>query len=105
MGTQDKRDRRSIAHPSREVCFAHVLADRRSHRSPIGRTGARVVGASAIMRAHQLPLAQTRGDQQVLADAIAVEAERSQRLGDALDAFALQGIARGAPTEQDRGQK
>src|ERR1700722_20317222 len=51
------------------------------------------------------PLAQARGDQKVIADTVAVEAECTQRLRDALDALALQRIARGPPAEQDRGEK
>ena len=49
------------------------------------------------------PLAQARGDQQVLADALAVEGERAQRLGDPLDSLALQRIARGASTQGRNG--
>src|SRR5580704_3739102 len=57
------------------------------------------------MRAHRSPLAQTRRYEQVLADALAVERERADGVGDALDAFALQGIACGAPAEQQRREE
>ncbi len=38
-------------------------------------------------------------------DALAVERERAQRLGDLLDAFALERVARGAPAEQQRREE
>src|SRR5205085_9453124 len=51
------------------------------------------------------PLAQPRGDQQVLADALVLEGQRPRRLGDALHARALQRIACRAATQQQRRQK
>src|SRR5438874_2694873 len=46
------------------------------------------------------PLAQARGDQQVIADALALQRERPQRLRDVLDPLALQRIARGTAQQQ-----
>ena len=48
---------------------------------------------------------QPRGDQQVVADALAVERQRAQRVGDALDALALERVARGAAAEQQRREE
>src|SRR5687767_12453781 len=51
------------------------------------------------------PLLQPRGDQQVVADALAVERQRAQGVLDALDALALERVAGGAPAEQDRREE
>ena len=76
----ERRDRAEVGDQSRE----HVL------------TG----DASAIS-----PLPHACGHQQVTADFFAVERQRAQRLGDALDAFALQRVAGGAAAEQQRRQE
>src|SRR3954452_22625033 len=46
------------------------------------------------------PLPQAGADQQVVGDLLAVERQRAQRLGDLLDALALQRVARRAPADQ-----
>src|SRR5215211_2098188 len=51
------------------------------------------------------PLLDARADQQVVGDLLAVEGERPQRLGDLLDAFALERISRLAPADQQRRQE
>src|SRR5256885_16772237 len=51
------------------------------------------------------PLAKACRDQQVLADALATEAERAHSLGDPLDPLALEGIAGRAAAEQQRRQE
>src|SRR4051794_3269076 len=51
------------------------------------------------------PLAQAGRDQHVVADAGAVERQGAQRLGDPLDALALQRVAGGAAAEQDRREE
>src|SRR3954451_6577882 len=45
------------------------------------------------------PLPQPGADQQVVGDLVAVQGERAQRLGDLLDAFPLQRVARLAPAD------
>src|SRR4051812_10619736 len=48
------------------------------------------------------PLPQARADQHVVGDLLAVERQRMQRLGDLLDPFALQRIARLSAADQQR---
>src|SRR5512132_2498264 len=47
-----------------------------------------------------LPLPQARGEQHVARHLLAVEGQRPQRIGDRVDALALQGVARRPPAEQ-----
>src|SRR3954447_8954157 len=52
-----------------------------------------------------LPLSQSRADQQILADDLAVECERAHGVGDAVDAAALERVARGAAADDQRGEE
>src|SRR5438105_142280 len=63
------------------------------------------VNTSAAPPAPGSPLAQACADQQVLADALAVERERAWRLGDVLHARALQRVAGAAAAEQQRREE
>src|SRR5208282_2730884 len=51
------------------------------------------------------PLAQARRDQKVLPHALPAERERAHGLGDALDAFALERVARSAAAQQQRREE
>src|SRR3954468_20643398 len=51
------------------------------------------------------PLLDPRADQQVALDALALQRERAQRIGDLLDALALERVARCAAPDQDRRQE
>src|SRR4051812_10620983 len=51
------------------------------------------------------PLPQPRADQHVAADALAVQRERADGVGDLLDALPLERVARGAPADEQRRQE
>src|SRR4051794_3360235 len=51
------------------------------------------------------PLPQAGADQQVVGDLLAVEGQRAQRLGDLLDALALQRVARLTAADQQRREE
>src|SRR5688572_15612739 len=53
----------------------------------------------------RLPLLETSRDEQVVADGVARQRQRPQRVVDALDALALERVARGAAAEQQRRQE
>src|SRR3954471_22548772 len=52
-----------------------------------------------------LPLSQSRADQQILADDLAVECERAHGVGDAIDPAALERVARGAAADDQRREE
>src|SRR5919197_266433 len=54
---------------------------------------------------NRLPLPQPRRQQDVAGHALALEGQRAQRVGDRVDALALQRVARRAPAEQQRGDE
>src|SRR5580704_13100475 len=78
---------------------------RSSATVPAARAHTRTRARGGVHQQQPSPLAQPRGDEQILADARAVEGERAQGLRDALDAFALERVAGGAPAEQQRREE
>src|SRR3954463_10040764 len=78
-----------------------VKPDSKLSRAPsvVRSTGA-TVPRSPTSPVNTSPLLQPRGDQQVLGHALALERLGAQRIGDVLDALALQRVARVAAAEQ-----
>jgi hypothetical protein len=93
----------SASSPARRL---EMLTTAPSPSRSISRTLPRSAMRPVNMRSEpRSPLAQAGADEQVLADRLALEGQGAERLGDAIDAFALQRIARGAPAQQQRGQE
>src|SRR5436190_18121347 len=84
------RTRRRAPSPSRSTAPT-------TPKSPI-----RPVNISSVRASREglSPLAQPCGYQDVLADPLALECQRTHRLRDVLDAAPLQGVARGAAAQQ-----
>src|SRR5437762_8476035 len=89
------RTRRRAPSPSRSTAPT-------TPRSPIRPVNISSGGAS---RGGLSPLAQPGGDQDVVADLLAVECQRTHRLRYVLDATALQGVARGAAAQEQRREE
>src|SRR3954452_21230355 len=73
--------------------------------SPVRSTATTVPRSSTNPVNIGLPLSQACADQDVAGDHLAVERQRAQRVGDALDALALERVAGLAAAEQQRRQE
>src|SRR4051812_15490048 len=72
--------------------------------SPVASTAV-TVPRSWTRPVNTSPLPQACGDEDVLADGLAVQGQRAGRLGDPLDALALHRIARCRAAEDHRGEE